>query len=180
MRTWTFSGNTLQLENNDLLQVDAEAIVNAANSRLAGGGGVDGAIQRAAGPRLLRAGLEHVRENGPLQAGEAVLTPGFDLPFGHVIHAVGPIWRGGHENEAELLRSAYLACLRIADQNGIRSLAFPALSCGAYGYPVELAAPVALCALRSGLGQGLVREARMVLRGEKALAVWLRAAESTF
>lgn len=179
MRTWTFSGNTLVLEGGDLLRAETEAIVNAANSRLAGGGGVDGVIQRAAGPELLQAGQDHVRAHGPLPAGEAVLTPGFRLPFRYVIHTVGPIWRGGHDNEAELLRRAYASCLQLAHAHAIPSLAFPAISCGAYGYPVELAAPVALGALRSGLKQGLVREARLILHGGKALQAWLRAAEDT-
>ncbi|MGE4293514.1 MAG: macro domain-containing protein [Desulfovibrio sp.] len=180
MRTWTFSGNILVIENNDLLRAETDAIVNAANSRLAGGGGVDGAIQRAAGPRLLQAGLEHVRLHGPLPTGQSLLTPGFDLPQRHVIHTVGPIWRGGNAREPELLRSAYTSCLRLAQAHDIGSLAFPAISCGAYGYPVELAAPVALDALRSGLEQGLVREVRMVLRGEDSLRAWLSAAGTTF
>lgn len=180
MRTWNFSGNILTIEHGDLLRADAKAIVNAANSRLAGGGGVDGAIQHAAGPQLLQAGLDHVYAHGPLPPGDAVVTPGFGLPYAHIIHTVGPIWRGGTANEATLLESAYTTCLLLAYSHGIESLAFPAISCGAYGYPMEAAAPIALRTLREGLEQCLVRTVRMVLREERTCQIWQDIADTLF
>ncbi|OIN98748.1 MAG: O-acetyl-ADP-ribose deacetylase [Desulfovibrionaceae bacterium CG1_02_65_16] len=172
MPRWTFGAAALSLAQGDLTRADADAIVNAANSGLLGGGGVDGAIHRAAGPELLAACRRIVAEIGSLPAGQAVLTPGFALPARHVIHTVGPIWRGGTAGEPELLRSAYAQCLRLAHEHGLARIAFPAISCGAYGYPLPLAAPLALCALRAGLEAGLVRQAAMLLRGEPAYDFW--------
>jgi O-acetyl-ADP-ribose deacetylase (regulator of RNase III) len=148
-----------------------DAVVNAANPSLAGGGGVDGAIHRAAGPRLLAACLEIVRRNGPLPTGRAVATPGFDLPAAHVIHTVGPIWRGGPTTST---RPPGLGLPRKpprGHRHGVRSIAFPAISCGAYGFPVELAAPAALRTLRQGLMDALVAEAVMCLYSAQSLAV---------
>ncbi len=180
MHTWTFSGNTLHLEQGNLIHAETQAIVNAANSRLAGGGGVDGAIQRAAGPRLLLTGQDMVRLHGPVSPGDAVITPAFDLPHDYVIHAVGPIWNNGTDNEPRLLESAYAASILLAYGHGIASLAFPAISCGAYGYPVELAAPIALRTLAEGLEEGLVQTVKMVLHDQKVFLQWQRIADEIF
>ncbi len=130
----------LSLVEGDITKEKTEAIVNAANSRLAGGGGVDGAIHRAGGPAI----MEECRKIGGCPTGKAVITTGGNLKARQVIHAVGPIYRDGSKGEEELLKSAYLECLKLASANKIKSIAFPALSAGAYGYPLEDAARVAL------------------------------------
>ena len=132
--------STLALAEGDITQQDVEAIVNAANSSLLGGGGVDGAIHRAAGPELLAA----CRLLGGCPPGEAKITPGFQLKAKWVIHAVGPIYRGGGEGEAELLAGAYRNSLVLASQHGAHSVAFPAISTGVYGYPMPEAAAISL------------------------------------
>lgn len=131
---------TLELLRGDIARQDTEAIVNAANSRLAGGGGVDGAIHRAGGPRI----LEECRRIGGCPTGKAVLTGAGDLEADYVIHAVGPIYRGGKRGEEHLLAGAYRESLQLAVEHGIRSISFPSISTGAYGYPVREAAEVAL------------------------------------
>ena len=169
----------LRILQGDLTLENADAIVNAANPGLAGGGGVDGAIHRAAGHRDLQGACQEAiaRRGGPLRPGEAEITPGFRLTARYVIHAVGPIWRGGEQGEPEALVRAYAACLGLARDHSLAIVAFPAISCGAYGFPTDLAAPLALRTLLAGLEQGLVQEARMVLRGETAFSRWLEAAE---
>jgi len=177
MYRWTIGSGRLFIAQGDLTSFEGDAIVNAANSRLAGGGGVDGAIHRAAGIVELQAACRAIiADIGSLPPGEAVITPGFNLPVKHIIHTVGPIWRGGSNNEPELLRNAYLNSLRLAHDNKLKTIAFPAISCGVYGYPVADAARVALSALKEGLEAGLVEEGGMVLHGEEALAIWLAAA----
>jgi len=132
--------SVIELVQGDITKQDVDAIVNAANSRLAGGGGVDGAIHRAGGPAIMK----ECREIGGCPTGQAVITTAGNLPAKHVIHTVGPVYRGGTGNEAGLLENAYRNSLRVASQNGCESVAFPSISTGAYGYPVEEAARIAL------------------------------------
>jgi O-acetyl-ADP-ribose deacetylase len=129
----------------DITTLDTDAIVNAANESLAPGGGVCGAIHRAAGPELARA----CAAAAPCPTGEARLTPGFRLPARFVIHAVGPVWHGGGAGEADLLASAYRSAVRLAAEHGLSSLAFPAISTGIFGYPLEQATPIAVSAVRA-------------------------------
>lgn len=139
------TSSMIEIIEADIARLTIDAIVNAANSALAGGGGVDGAIHRVAGPELAAAATAFA----PCPAGNAVLTPGFGLPARFVIHAVGPRWRGGEQNEEATLRSAYEHSFDLArSQQEIRSIAFPAISTGAYGFPKELAAEIALAVIR--------------------------------
>ncbi len=130
----------LLVEQGNLVAYDVDAIVNAANSSLLGGGGVDGAIHRAAGPEL----LAECRALNGCAAGEAKITRGYRLKARHVIHTVGPVWHGGEHGEAETLAACYRNSLALAASRGLRTVAFPAISCGAYGYPIEAAAAIAV------------------------------------
>jgi O-acetyl-ADP-ribose deacetylase len=138
----------------DITELDVDAIVNAANSGLRGGGGVDGAIHRAAGPELLQA----CRAIGGCPTGGVRVTPGFALKAKHVIHAVGPVWHGGRDGEPELLASAYRASLEAAERLRVRSIAFPAISTGVYGYPLEAATAIAVETVRAFLQEHLTPE----------------------
>ncbi len=162
------------LARGDITTFESDAIVNAANSALVGGGGVDGAIHRGGGPSIM-AELRTLHADG-CPTGSAVITGAGDLPAGWVVHAVGPIWRGGGEREAQLLASCHRRAIKLADELGCRSVAFPAISTGAYGYPIELAAPVAIAATREALAaHPAVELARFVFRDEATLAVYRTA-----
>lgn len=152
-----FASTHLRIVRGDICDQDVDAIVNAANSSLMGGGGVDGAIHARGGPQVTEACRRIVESDWPggLPAGRAVITPGGRLPARHVIHTVGPVWRGGESLEEMVLADAYRNCLSLAVARGLRSVAFPAISTGAYGYPIERAARVALGTTRVFLVGGL-------------------------
>ena len=162
----------LEIFHGDITTLTVDAIVNAANSALAPGGGVCGAIHRAAGVKLAAA----CAEIGSCPTGEARMTPGFDLPAKHVIHAVGPVWRGGGENEAELLASCYCSALELAANNGLASIAFPAISTGVYGYPLSAAAELAVGTVRAYLSaEGAMDKVIFAVFGEEAEAAYRTA-----
>jgi O-acetyl-ADP-ribose deacetylase (regulator of RNase III) len=164
--------SVIEIVEGDIVAQDVDAIVNAANSSLLGGGGVDGAIHRAAGPEL----LAECRTLGGCPTGEARITKGYRLKARHVIHTVGPVFHG-RLGDAELLASAYRSSLELASRHGIESLAFPSISTGAYGYPLEEAAPIALRTARAYLeGHPEVELVRFVLWGELARDAFERAA----
>ncbi|GGK40454.1 macro domain-containing protein [Deinococcus malanensis] len=164
----------LELVQADISQETTCAVVTAANKELAGGGGVDGVIHRAAGPELLRA----IRTLGGTPTGTAVITPSFDLArqgVQYVIHAVGPIWRGGQQGEAALLAGAYRESLRLAVEHGCDSVSFPAISTGVYGYPLPEAAAVTLETIRTFLASHPALRVRLVLHGAGTVNVFKRA-----
>jgi O-acetyl-ADP-ribose deacetylase len=142
-----YANGRIETIRGDITKLALDAIVNAANTSLLGGGGVDGAIHRAAGPDL----VEECRALGGARTGEAKMTRGHRLPARHVIHAVGPVWHGGARGEDGLLASCYRECLRLAAEHGLRTLAFPAISTGAYGFPIERATRIALEEVLRGL-----------------------------
>lgn len=155
----------IRLRQGDITEQDTDAIVNAANSTLMGGGGVDGAIHRAGGPAIMEECRRIIAQIGRLDTGKAVMTTGGRLRARYVIHTVGPVWRGGGRGEAELLASAYVESLKLASEHGLKSVAFPSISTGAYGYPVAEAAKVALRAVTDFLRnhETSLEEVRFVL-----------------
>ena len=168
---------TLTLLQGDITQENVDAIVNAANSSLMGGGGVDGAIHRAGGPAILAECRQIIAKIGNLPTGEAVLTGGGRLAAKHVIHAVGPRWRGGSHGEPRLLEKVHREAMTRAKEAGLTTISFPAISTGIYGYPVDLAAPLALATVWSELASlGANAEARFVLFDPATLAAFEKAA----
>ena len=152
------------LKQGDITQEPVDVIVNAANSSLLGGGGVDGAIHRAGGPAILQECQAIRSRQGGCPTGQAVITTGGRLPAKYVVHTVGPVWQGGQKGEPDLLRNAYTNSLRLAAAHGARSIAFPSISTGIYGYPIEKAAPVALrAALEFAAANPSLEEIRFVL-----------------
>jgi O-acetyl-ADP-ribose deacetylase len=162
----------IEAVRGDITEQQVDAIVNAANSSLLGGGGVDGAIHRAAGPEL----LDECRTLGGCGIGEAKATAGYRLPSTHVIHTVGPVWTGGTRGEPELLAACHANALAVASELGCRSVAFPAISTGIFGYPPERAAEVAVAATREALGEhGTVELVRFVLFDERMEQIYAAA-----
>jgi O-acetyl-ADP-ribose deacetylase len=173
MTTRTIQGVTLALLQGDIVKVEADAIVNAANSGLRGGGGVDGAIHRAGGPGI----MEECRKIGGCPTGSAVATTAGNLHAKHIFHAVGPIYSGSPEDE-RLLRSAYQACLDLAEKHQVKSIAFPSLSTGVYGYPLELAAPIALNTIIAHIQKPTsLKQVMVVLYGDSAFQAFVQALE---
>ena len=162
----------------DITESTTDAIVNAANSSLLGGGGVDGAIHRAGGPAILAECRQIVSKIGRLPSGQAVITTGGRLAAKYVIHTVGPIYRDGKSNEAETLASCHRESVRLADEKGLASISFPAISTGAYGYPVNDAAPIALSAVAAALRSAKnVKTCRFVLFDASTVRAFVHAAE---
>src|SRR6266540_5541353 len=169
MRETTIGAARLKLVQGDITRVRADAIVNAANEGLTPGGGVSGAIHRAAGPSI----AAECRRIGHTPTGQAAITTGGQLPARHVIHAVGPVWRGGQQGEAELLAAVYRSSLRLADEHGLKTIAFPSISTGIYGYPIDQAARVALEAVVEYLrGETRLEEVTFVLFSARDLAIY--------
>jgi O-acetyl-ADP-ribose deacetylase (regulator of RNase III) len=168
----------IDIEQQDITRFPADAIVNAANSELAGGGGVDGAIHRAAGPSVMS---ELRGKYTGCPTGSAVITGAGELAAQHIIHAVGPVWRGGSHGEAEDLASAFRTSLDLAQAASAQSIAFPAISCGVYGYPVEKAAPVSVGAVRDWLAahpETSLRRVTFVVRGDDTANAFGRAVDA--
>ena len=172
-------GKTIELHGPaDITQETTDAIINAANSSLLGGGGVDGAIHRAGGPAILEECRAIVSKIGRLAAGNAVITTGGNLSAKHVIHTVGPVFRDGNHRENEVLASCHYQSIRVADEHGLSSLAFPAISTGAFGYPVDEAAPIALSSTAEALAHAKqVTHCRFVLFDAATVRAFERAAE---
>ena len=160
----------IEIIQGDITKLDVDAIVNAANTTLLGGGGVDGAIHRAAGTEL----LAECRTLGGCRPGEAKITRGYRLPARFVIHTVGPVWRGGEGNEPEILANCYRSALQLVLENGIKTIAFPAISCGAYGYPIPEAAQIAVKTTRNFLAtEDQIDKVIFVLWGEDIYDAYL-------
>ncbi|MCL5986739.1 MAG: O-acetyl-ADP-ribose deacetylase [Actinobacteria bacterium] len=176
MKSVDVGSSVLTIKKGDITVEDTDAIVNAANSSLMGGGGVDGAIHRAGGPEILEQCVEIVKRQGRLPAGRAVITTGGKLKARYVIHTVGPIWHGGSNSEPEMLRSCYVNSLKLAVDNNLKAISFPSISTGAYGYPVNEASCIAIRAIVDFLNENVgIKEARMVLFDDFTYDIYLVA-----
>jgi O-acetyl-ADP-ribose deacetylase (regulator of RNase III) len=184
MNIYKINGAKLVLKPGDITKERTDAIVNAANSSLMGGGGVDGAIHRAGGPKILEECKEYVDKNGRLPTGKAMITSGGNLPAKYVIHTVGPIYRerqGGtgssRDEQGELLRNCYIESLKLAVRNGIQTIAFPSISTGAYRYPLDEAAKVAIKAVKEFLQENTtIKEVHFVLFNDETYGAYVNAA----
>lgn len=169
-----YKNTKIVLKVGDITEEDVSAIVNAANPSLLGGGGVDGAIHRKGGPKI----LEECKKIGGCEPGNAVITTGGNLKAKYVIHTVGPIWHGGNKDEEKILRNAYTNSLKLAKQKNLKTISFPSISTGAYGYPIELASKVALSAIIDFIDkEGGLEEIRMVLFKERDYEIYLKSLE---
>ena len=168
----------LEVQRGDIVRLQVDAIVNAANELMLGGGGVDGAIHRAAGPRLLDAcrAVPEVRPGVRCPAGEARITDGFDLPARYVIHTVGPIWRDGSSGEDDALAACYRASLNLAEEHGVKSIAFPAISCGIFRFPVARACAIAVREVRQHLSRSTSVSTVILIAFDSAVHDALRVA----
>jgi len=172
-----FMGGRVAVAQGDITTYDVDAIVNAANKSLLGGGGVDGAIHRAAGPEL----LEECRALGGAETGEAKITKGYRLPARYVIHTVGPVWHGGDRDEPRLLAECYRNSLRLAEEHCLKTVAFPSISTGAYGFPISKAAPIALETVKEALEKSsLPEKVYFVCFSQADLQVYLEEAGRIF
>ncbi len=168
-------GTTLSLIQGDITLQETEAIVNAANTSLLGGGGVDGAIHRAGGPKILEECKEIRAKQERCPTGEAVITTGGNMATEYVIHTVGPVWSGGNRNEDQLLRNAYYNSLDLAKKNGIKSISFPSISTGVYRFPIDKAARIALTTVKEFIQEYNFAEVRFVLFSKKDLQIYEKA-----
>lgn len=167
-----YKDTKIKIIQGDITKQDTEAIVNAANNTLLGGGGVDGAIHRAGGPQILEECKEITKQQGGCPTGEAVITTGGNLKAKYVIHTVGPIWRGGNSNESQLLANAYRNSLRLAYDNNITTISFPSISTGAYRYPIEMASKIALNTVKEFIDNIKFKEIRFVLFSDRDFSVY--------
>ena len=167
----------ITLHQGDITTIEVDAIVNAANSSLMGGGGVDGAIHRKGGPQILKDCMAIRERQGPLPPGQAVITRAGDLPANHVIHTVGPIWRGGNNNESETLTNCYHNSLDLAVKHNLKRIAFPNISTGIYGFPKDKAAPIAIHAVKEFQSSDQLEEVMFVCFDLENLSIYQRLLE---